>query len=227
MQSIEKSIILWDLDGTLVGNRRSGRELSSHNLFLNSLGYNTTLQPRPYSGLTDFEVLVNTLSMNRILLDDLHLEQLLNDFDEYYFRNFSKFKKLLVPIIDLHELILLNEYVDFGVLTGNSQKRCKAKLDIMGLDNVFNPNLIFFCDGNKSRSNLIQAAFNYISTHLHKKFIIIGDTPNDVLAASSINIPVISIASGNYSVSELRSVNNGLVLEKFHFEKILNYILSV
>ena len=45
--------------------------------------------------------------------------------------------------------------------------------------------------------------------------VIIGDTPNDGLAADSAGIPFVAVATGAYTASELRQTSAILVIDDF------------
>jgi phosphoglycolate phosphatase-like HAD superfamily hydrolase len=227
MRPINKTIILWDLDGTLIKLKNTQSKFSSHTIFLSTLGFEITHQPIQLSGLTDYEVLVNTLIMNSISLQKFDVDKLLENFDIFYSKNFSNTKDSLVPLIAADHLNSLRESFEFGILTGNSKMRCMLKLDQVGFKNKIDPNLIFYCDGNKSRVNLVQAAYQEISIKMQRNIVVIGDTPNDVLSANSLGVPAVSIASGRYSLKELRAINKGLVLEKFDKLKIMDYVSNI
>ena len=51
-----------------------------------------------------------------------------------------------------------------------------------------------------------------INKYFYQKIYIIGDTPKDISAARSIGFPVISVASGNYSSSDLSNYNPDLLI---------------
>jgi phosphoglycolate phosphatase len=225
MQSHRQAIILWDLDGTLVKSRRLNSKFSSHNIFLNSLGFKINRYLSVLSGLTDYEILVNILIINRISLKNLNLSKMLEKYDNFYSETYLE--ESIVPIIEIEKLNTLRENFEFGVLTGNTKMRCMLKLERVGFEPELETSLIFYCDGKKSRINLVQTAYQEICIKLKKNIVIIGDTPNDVLAGNSLGIPVISIATGKYSVTELRAINKGLVLKKFDKIKIANFISNI
>ena len=227
MQPTSKTIILWDLDGTLIKKKDSGSKFSSHNYFLSTLGFEIKTKPIQLSGLTDYEVLVNTLIMNNISLKKFNLDKLLKKFDDFYFKNFSHTVESLFPIIDINELNTLRKSFEFGILTGNTKMRCMLKLGQVGFKHKIDSKFIFYCDGNKSRINLVQTAYQEICLKLERHIVVIGDTPNDAQSANSLGVPAISIASGKYALEELRSINKGLVLKKFDIPKIIKFISNI
>ena len=224
---MNRKIVLWDLDGTLVKQKNSDSKFSSHNIFLSTLGFEIKTKPIQLSGLTDYEVLVNTLIMNNISLKKINLDKLLQQFDSFYFKNFSHIIESLVPIIDIDDLNTLRKSFEFGILTGNTKMRCMLKLGRVGFKHEINSKFIYYCDGNKSRINLVQTAYQEICLKLERLIIVIGDTPNDVQSANSLGVPAISIASGKYALEELRSINKGLVLKKFDMPKIIKFISNI
>ena len=227
MHPNKETIILWDIDGTLVKHNDIDLKSSSHSIFLSALGFEIAIQPEQLSGLTDYEVLINTLIMNNVLLKKFDLNKLLQKFDNFYFEHSLKSVESLVPIIDVNELNALRESFEFGILTGNTKMRCKLKLDRIGLKYEIDSRFIFYCDGNKSRINLVQAAYQEVYLKLKKNIVVIGDTPSDFLSANSLGLPTISIASGKYSLEELCSINKGLVLKKFDRLMIEEFIANI
>jgi phosphoglycolate phosphatase-like HAD superfamily hydrolase len=227
VQLVNETIILWDLDGTLIGQKDSNNNFSSHNIFLTTLDYKIKTEPIQLSGLTDYEVLVNTLIMNDIPVKEINLDELMQQFDNFYFENFSSTIKSLVSIINADDLNTLRQSFEFGILTGNTKMRCMLKLAQVGLKREIDSNFIFYCDGNKSRLNLVQKAYQEICLKLERQIVVIGDTPSDVLSASSLGVPAISIASGKYSQDELRCINKGLVLKNFDILEIVEFVSSI
>jgi phosphoglycolate phosphatase-like HAD superfamily hydrolase len=60
--------------------------------------------------------------------------------------------------------------------------------------------------------NICKNAVKKISKDFYQKIYIIGDTPKDISAARSIGFPVISVASGNYSSSDLSNYHPDLLI---------------
>ena len=227
VQLVNETIILWDLYGTLIMQKDSNTNFSSHNIFLTSLDFEIKTQPIQLSGLTDYEVLVNTLIMNDIPVKEIDLDELMQQFDDFYYKNFSSTIESLVSIINADDLNTLRQSFEFGILTGNTKMRCMLKLSQVGLKHEIDSNFIFYCDGNKSRLNLVQTAYQEICHKLDRQIVVIGDTPSDVLSANSLGVPAVSIASGKHSQNELRSINKGLVLKNFDILEIIDFVSNI
>ena len=63
----KKRLLLWDIDGTLVRTSRPS-SLNPHVSALMKLGYSVSSDPIELFGRTDYEVIIELLKKNKILL---------------------------------------------------------------------------------------------------------------------------------------------------------------
>ncbi|THG28827.1 HAD family hydrolase [Naasia lichenicola] len=98
-----------------------------------------------------------------------------------------------------------------ALLTGNSPTRARAKLSGAGIDtDAFDWEHSFFGDRARQRSEITAAARAAL---LDQPSVIIGDTPSDDLAAATAGIPFIAVATGIFSVDDLRETGAVVVLD--------------
>ncbi|WP_341954528.1 HAD hydrolase-like protein [Salinibacterium sp. TMP30] len=204
-----KTHILWDIDGTLIHNSRDGATV-----YLDAFSRVTGGPPRhrianPH-GMTEGQLLTELLELNGhplAMLDDLLAE-------------------LDVRTRAQHENGYTREAVAGGpqalrevagrgwgnaLLTGNGPLHSRYKLLAAGYSiDDFNWQNSFFGDRSPNRPHLTSLVAPTLGEGTH---VIIGDTPNDGLAADSASLPFIAVATGAYSVDELRSTNALIVVD--------------
>jgi len=98
-----------------------------------------------------------------------------------------------------------------ALLTGNGPQHSKIKLLAAGYNvEDFDWNNSFFGDRSPDRHHLTALVSPALG---NQPAVIIGDTPNDGLAADSANIPFIAVATGAYGVAELRDTSALVVVD--------------
>jgi phosphoglycolate phosphatase-like HAD superfamily hydrolase len=92
-----------------------------------------------------------------------------------------------------------------SVATGNLARIGKAKLEHAGLMHFFEVD--GFSDGLETRADVFERAASRLRERLHAgaAFCVVGDTPADVQAARQNRLPVIAVATGIFSVEQLRA----------------------
>jgi phosphoglycolate phosphatase-like HAD superfamily hydrolase len=100
-----------------------------------------------------------------------------------------------------------------GILTGNTRDRLDAKLKKAGIADSFSQNLIFGCEFGDSRELIALRAREFLSKYYISTVVVLGDTPSDITAARLSDFSVISVATGDFSVSELSIHKPDLLLQ--------------
>lgn len=216
----KKRLLLWDIDGTLVRTTRPS-SLNPHVNALTRLGYLVSDQAIQLSGSTDYEVIIELLKINKISITENRLKEVFMEIDK-------EAQKLdLVSEFNLFPGVrnMLNELSSLewthGILTGNTHKRMISKLQSSDIIKYFFKELMFSCNFGDSRKDICKNAAGIINKELYQKIYIIGDTPKDISAARSIGFPVISVASGNYSSSELTNYDPDLLIRNLKVDSKL------
>jgi phosphoglycolate phosphatase-like HAD superfamily hydrolase len=206
-------LLLWDIDGTLLRTKRKGL-LSPHKNVLIKMGikFNETITELP--GATDYEVFDSLLKGVEPLPSSVINECFQNlDYESKELENDSTFD-LCVGISKILYYINDNGWNN-GILTGNTEKRMLAKLSNANILNFFSKNLMFSCKFGETRSDITKRARSILDSSGFKEIIIIGDTPRDIFSAKKFKFPIISVATGKFSVLELSHHKPDLLLRDF------------
>jgi phosphoglycolate phosphatase len=223
-------VILWDIDGTLLRVNRPN-SISPHQMALQKKGYDLQTSKIELSGLTDYEVLLALIRENGIKVDRKSLFGAFKDLDEE--------SKILDKISSFNLCLGINNTLESlstigwinGIVTGNTISRLNSKLSNALIKNCFQSEFVFGCQFGDSRVDIIERAKKLLLERKYPIFLIIGDTPLDILAAKSANLRVISVATGCFSMAQLASYKPDLLIEdlivgKNSFFKFLDELIS-
>jgi phosphoglycolate phosphatase-like HAD superfamily hydrolase len=125
-------------------------------------------------------------------------------------------------IAGTHETLveLAGTGADHSVLTGNSPRRARLKLEAAGLAEHIDFDSGFYGHIHSTRMELVADAAQRLSLQDGVRPVIVGDTPLDILAGHASGIPVIAVATGIYSVDELREHRPSVVVPGFESREV-------
>jgi phosphoglycolate phosphatase len=201
--------VLWDIDGTLIYNTPTAGAL-----YLDAIEQVTGVRPTervtdPH-GMTEGQLLAAILDVNG--LDTGRLGDVLFQLDvlsrEQHERGHERdaCEGVDAALAAVAERGWIN-----ALLTGNGPNRARYKLLAAGIDpELFDWDHSYFGHESPTRHHLTAGARAALDG---EGAVIIGDTPNDGLAADSARIPFIAVATGIYSVDELRPTSAVVVVE--------------
>jgi phosphoglycolate phosphatase len=94
-----------------------------------------------------------------------------------------------------------------GVCTGNLERIGWAKLKAANVRDRFSVG--GFSDQHEFRHDIFRDAMEQAAAHIGSegKVCFIGDTPNDIIAAHKLGMPVLAVATGIYKLAELQQHN--------------------
>ena len=192
-------VLLWDIDGTLIRIKRPNSS-SPHKNVLLERGHAFDPSVVGLSGRTDFEVFQE---LTKGELDRNVLSMAFKELDEESRRldEISTFD--LYPGVQTALKTLASMGWVHGILTGNTRDRLAAKLEKVGIEDNFSKNLLFGCEFGDSRELIARRAREFLGLQNFSTVVVVGDTPSDINAARLSDFPVICVATGNFSVSEL------------------------
>lgn len=202
--------ILFDIDGTLITTGGAGGEAWKR-AFVELYGNPLDIREVTESGMTDPEVgrvaLQNILgrdpdqrelaaAMGRYLR---HLSAAVDESDDY--QVMPGIEELLERLVDEGHLL--------GLTTGNVEAAAHIKLARAGLNRFFS--FGGYGSDSNQRTELTRRALErgkLVSGGILDpgNAISVGDTPRDVAAGHGAGIKVIGVATGNFTVEELRQV---------------------
>jgi phosphoglycolate phosphatase-like HAD superfamily hydrolase len=212
-----ESLILWDIDGTLVHMDRAGERallLAIKELYGRDLGENLPVDLR---GRTD-------TSIARDLLAFLNVPHSFEE-ESRFRRAYLAHMPLTLPAGNARVLAGIREALDAihahpeihqALLTGNLREGAKLKLSYLGLWEYFEFGA--FADDSHLRDELGPFALARAEEKLRIKFppervYIIGDTPHDVACGKAIGAKTIAVATGSFSMEELAALKPTHVFE--------------
>ena len=201
------SLILWDIDGTLVYMDRAGERallLTIKDLYQRDLGANLPVDLR---GRTDTSIM-------RDLLAHLGIPGSLEEearFRRAYLSHVPATlpagkARVLAGIREALDAVHAHPEIHQALLTGNLREGAKLKLEYLGLWDYFEFGA--FADDSHIRDELGPFALARAKEKLGITFppervFIIGDTPHDVACGKAIGAKTIAVATGSFSVEEL------------------------
>ena len=209
-------VILFDIDGTLVAKRSTQADERERfkRAVLDVTGRSPPMEPWRYDGMVDPEICRRLLLEVGLSSDAAseHLQRVIFRAGEIYLAG-KKRPILNDGVGDLLRILSASSGHKLGVLTGNLSTVAEEKLRMTGIRRYFAET--FCSNGYFDRADLVRdavsACVRKYRLRANGDVTIVGDTPRDVEAANANAARVLAVASGFYSVSELRAAGATLV----------------
>jgi phosphoglycolate phosphatase len=214
-----RKLVLFDIDGTLV--LTGGAGLRAMNRALQQvLGHDDGLNGIPVAGRTDWAILADAVqrggrSLNQPLFDALraaYLHHLVVEVEQPG----HGVKAVMPGVRELLDALEAREDVFLGLLTGNFEEGARIKLGHFDLWRYF-PCGAFGGDA-ADRNALVPFAVDRaracgLPNIGAADVIVVGDTPHDVTCARAAGAVPVAVATGGYSVEQLRETGAGIVFQ--------------
>jgi phosphoglycolate phosphatase len=213
-------VLLFDVDGTLVHAAGAGRRALERVLLAELGRIDGALAGLRLDGMTDRLIVREVLTAlgrpfddalcDRVL--DAYVEALRSEIEGPGFRVLPGVAELLGSLSAAGAAV--------GLCTGNVPEGARLKLVRGGLDAYFEwgPRAIAgFAPDGEAREHVLRAALRRGSERLGSPLrpsdaLVIGDTPRDVQAARAEGVPALAVATGRFTVEELRDAGADAVL---------------
>lgn len=207
-------VILFDIDGTLLTvNHSFNRPLIRKILDDLHIHY-PDLESDSFSGRTDHDIFTSFLA------DHDYDNELYERMKSAYLRRLSE--QLDEDKVTRHDHI--DEALDYfsepefvpALLTGNYPNAAGYKLKAGRIFHNFSFGA--FGEHHKDRNELPKIALDKIRQHMGlepdpERFLIIGDTPKDVICAKSAGMKCVAVTTGNYNRAQLEEYEPDLILD--------------
>lgn len=205
-----KAIVLFDVDGTLLvtgGATSRAIRAAATVLFGTKLRW-STIPP----GRLDHQLFCDLATNSGIADPKRHLEE----YKPLYLRELQRELaqrpdgvRLMPGVREIVQALTCRSDVIVGLLTGNYREGVEAKLAAAALDVGQFAIGAFAADG-QSRSDLVHVAIDRASTYSSTRcsptqVILVGDTPRDIECARQAGCLVLAVATGQFTVDELRA----------------------
>jgi phosphoglycolate phosphatase len=227
-------LVLFDIDGTLLWTDGAGRRSMEGAL---AEVFGTTGDPAyRYDGKTDQQIARE--QMRHAGIDDATISARMSDVVQAYLTRLGDelardkdAARACVGVTPLLDALELHDRAILGLLTGNVVQGAHRKLDAVGIDHT-RFRIGAFGSDHEDRPELPgiarRRAQELLGLDLNGDgIVVIGDTPADIHCGRSLGVRAIGVATGRYSVEELRSHGAAAVFEDFSdTEAVLHAILQ-
>ena len=218
-------ILFWDIDGTLLSSTTSGEYRKYFAPVMREIfGSAGKLDELQVSGMTDTQIFYESLRDEGFTPEQIRaeIENLLPVFkkrmSEFVGANENPY--VIKPgVREILEATASNARFVNALLTGNLSVAARIKLEHFDLWKYFDgkPNLFgeLSHDRRELGRNAVEIFGKYLNADLRaEQFVVIGDTPNDVVAARAFGARMVSVATGkNHPAKELAKSNPDIVLK--------------
>ena len=200
--------ILWDVDGTLVFNGTDAGNLY-HDAIELAAGHTIGDRLPNRHGKTDGQILWEALEAHGLPASlhsaaSMHLDELSRERHER-----GENRTLCPGVIPALAACAAAGWTN-ALLTGNGRDRSFYKVTGAGVDErAIDWEHSYFGNVTPIRSDLTRAA----ASELEGPLVIVGDTPNDGVAADAAGLPFLAVATGAFTADELRETSALIVID--------------
>ncbi|MEV0417782.1 HAD hydrolase-like protein [Streptosporangium canum] len=217
--SSPRTLVLWDIDHTLVSIDGVGRDIYAEAFRL------VTGQPMErvaaMAGRTDWAITVETLRMHGVEVTDRLLDSFGTALAEAFVVQEAAISgrgRVLAGVREVLDVLAGRADVIQSVLTGNMEPLAIGKLRAFGLEHFVDFEVGAYGMDHEDRAVLVgmaqkRAARKYGESFTTRNTVLVGDTPNDVLAGHLGGARVVAVATGSSDVRALKEAGADLVLE--------------
>jgi phosphoglycolate phosphatase len=205
------SLLLWDIDGTLVNMDNAGERallISIKELYERDLGLKL---PVDLKGRTDTSIVRDLLAHLGVPGNPEEEKRLQQAYLSHMPKTMPAGKaRVLAGIREALDAVHAHPEIHQALLTGNLQAGAKLKLSYLDLWKYFEFGA--FADDSHIRDELGPFALARAKQKLGITFppervYIIGDTPHDIACGKAIGAKTIAVATGAFSVEQLSALN--------------------
>lgn len=207
-------VILFDIDGTMLTvNRGFNRKLLRELLDEHQINY-PEMENDAFSGRTDHDIFTS------FLVNHDYDNALYQKFKSAYLSRLNE--RLNAEMVERHDFV--DEAIEYfsqdgfvrGLLTGNYPIAATYKLKAANIDYDFS--IGAFGEFDRDRNRLPHLAIEEVKQQMGfepnpAKFVIIGDTPRDVICAKRAGMKCVAITTGKFGHEDLAPHAPDLIIE--------------
>ncbi|MFE9319218.1 HAD family hydrolase [Streptomyces albidoflavus] len=204
------TLVLWDIDHTLIDTRGVGRELSAR-AFRETTGLEMQDQAA-IDGITEAVIFRETAQLHGLNPSRPDFERFATALEEQHIEHAAHLRERGHALPGA--AALLDALADIGVrqtaVTGNVRAVARIKLEVFGLDRHIEWDHGAYGEDADLRPDLVAMALRRAGAAAHET-VLIGDTPADVEGGLAHGVHVIAVATGRSTAAELRAVGAHVV----------------
>ncbi|UCH80931.1 MAG: haloacid dehalogenase-like hydrolase [Nitrospiraceae bacterium] len=207
-------LVLYDIDGTLITAGGAGTR-SLNRAFFNLFGISEAFSTISMAGKTDPQIMREGLKLHGIDHLDGNVDRMIEKYLLYLTEEINNPMRQIMPGIRESLDLFRSHNMTIGLLTGNLEKGAEIKLGPFGIFDYFTSGA--FGSDHEDRDELLPIAIEKYKKQGLKfspgDCYVIGDTPRDVQCAKIHDAHCIAVATGPYSVEDLRNTEADIVFE--------------
>jgi phosphoglycolate phosphatase-like HAD superfamily hydrolase len=201
-----KTLLLWDIDGTLLTSGGAGmRALRTPLRELHNI--QASLDDIDYAGRTDRHILRQIFTRYDLPISEENFTRFLDHYVATLPTELANPGAYILPGVPaLLTAAAARPDITQALLTGNVQRGARAKLGFHGLWDFFPFGA--FADDSEHRNDLGPHALRRAREHTGVDFPperiwVIGDTPHDIACGRIIGAQTLAVATGSHSIAAL------------------------
>ena len=213
---IVKTLLLWDIDGTLIDSGGAG-ERGLRSGLEQEFGLADTLTWLEWSGRTDTWIAKQILSHHGLAPSVENIDRLLGAYLRCVASEMANPRARTLPgVVALLEWVSRHPSMAQGLLTGNLERGARIKLGHFDLWRYFAFGA--FADDSELRDELGPHAIERAAAHHRIPFqpdrvIVIGDTPHDIACGRAVGARTLAVATGKFTTAALKPFGADWVLD--------------
>jgi phosphoglycolate phosphatase len=213
-------LLLWDIDGTLVSTGRAG-EFALEDSIRANFGEAPDLGGVEIAGRTDRAIAMQVICKYGREPNLENVARFLDGYVNALARRLPErkpFGTVYAGITSILDEVQRRPDLAQGLLTGNIHRGAKLKLEHYDVFHYFEFGA--FADDHHDRNALppfarARAEARYEVEFPPHRIFVIGDTPHDVACGKAIGARTIAVATGRFSIDELRACGADAVFADF------------
>jgi phosphoglycolate phosphatase-like HAD superfamily hydrolase len=213
-----RTLVLWDIDGTLVDSAKLGRDA-----FVDAFERVTGVPPSqivPFAGRTDLEIALDLLERSGVAPTERLLERFGLELERAMAARADDLRVRGRAYPGAREsLARLGQErgVVQSLLTGNIAPNAAVKLGAFGLDTLIDLDIGAYGSDDRRRGRLVAVALSkcerkHAARLTPRDAVLVGDTPLDVAAAREAGARSVAVATGPFGARELAAAGADVVL---------------
>ena len=214
-------LVLFDVDQTLISARGAGTA-ALDSAFEEIYGIANAFRGIPFAGGLDLPLMRDVARKWRMGPPGQEELPDLSKFKLAYFRHLSGILeawpevKVFPGVPALLDALASNPSVQLGLETGNFREAAFIKLRRFGLDTYFDEG--GFGGDHMDRTQVVASAIAECQERSGRcyfpgEIFVVGDTPSDIIAGQENRVETLSVATGQFSIGELRNFNPSHILK--------------